>query len=73
LQRGADIHDAKLLTFHPDQTDLGGIDFFIDALRLLLGDGFLLQKLKNQAAWPLLCFSRSRRSIKASGNICPRS
>jgi hypothetical protein len=27
-------HDAYLLTFGPDEANLGGIDLFVDALRL---------------------------------------
>jgi hypothetical protein len=43
LQRLPHRKDTKLLTLNPDQTNFGGRNLFIDALRLILGYGSNLQ------------------------------
>jgi hypothetical protein len=65
---------AQLFSVFPDQANLGGGDLFVETLRFILSDGSNLQKIKkNQTDALLLHCSCNRRSIKAWGDICPRS
>jgi hypothetical protein len=46
IERGTQRHDPKLFSIQPNQTNLGGVYFVVDALRLFLGDGSVLQIIK---------------------------
>ena len=43
IERCTQRDDSELFRFQADETNLGGGDFVVDALRLILGDGSILQ------------------------------